>query len=263
MQTLENTTIGDNVIRSINPVNAISAAPKCSSRYGFISTSDVVTAFGEAGFTPRSIQLARVVKEEKRGYQKHLIRFQHESLKLKVGGDSLPEVILFNSHDGTTAARLSLGLFRLVCSNGMVVGKSFEEYRVSHRASGVGNFIQAAHRILEQVPILTDRVIRYQQQTMSDAAIEDFSVKALQLRYDQPAEDASLDDVYEWRNRLAHISCIRRYDDAAPNLWSVFNRIQENLINPRRGSDMRRVTAPFTDVKINKELWDIAETYLN
>lgn len=263
MITLENPAIGDNATRNINPVNATHAAPDRSSRYGFISTSDVVSAFGAAGFNPRVIQLAKVRKEEKRGYQKHLIRFQHDSHQLRLGGDSLPEVILFNSHDGTSSARLSLGLFRLVCSNGMVVGKSFAEYRVTHRHGSVEHFIDGANRILEQVPILTDRITRYQEHVMSDAAIEDFSTKALELRYDKPAEDAPLDDVYEWRNRLAHITFTRRNEDASPNLWSVFNRIQENLINPRRGSDMRRVTSPFTDVKLNQQLWDIAETYLN
>jgi len=263
MITLENPAIGDNAVRSVNPVEATHAAPDRSSRYGFISTSEVISAFGDAGFTPRSIKLANVRKEEKRGYQKHLIRFQHESLQLRVGGDSLPEVILFNSHDGTTSARLSLGLFRLVCSNGLVVGKSFTEYRVSHRASGVCNFIDAANRILEQVPILTDRVMRYQEHIMSDAAVQDFATKALLLRYEQPAEDAPMDDVYEWRNKMAYLSFSRRQEDARPNLWSVYNRIQENLMAPRRGSGMRRVTAPFTDVKLNQQLWDIADTYLN
>lgn len=261
MITTENTIV--NAPRSLNPIDATHASSHCSSRYGFISTREIINSFEQIGFMPRQVSIGRARSSKKLGFQKHLIRFQHTDLQMKVGGDSVPEVILINSHDGTTSARLSLGLFRFACSNGLIVGKTFQEYRIHHRLSGVDSFIQAAARIVDQVPLLEHRIKRYQERILSDAEVVDYATKALQLRFDKPDDDATIDDHYAWQNRLNHIAFIRRYDDSGSNLWSVFNRVQENMMVPRRGSGMRRVTSPQSEVTLNQQLWDIADEYLN
>lgn len=264
MNIIENTITVDEIVqpRFSTPLEATHAAPSRSHRYGFISTADLVSGFREAGFTPRTVQLARVRKEENQGFQKHLIRFQHESLQLRVGGDALPEVVLLNSHDGSTSARLALGLFRLVCSNGLVAGNFFEDYKVYHRSQDIGGFIEAATRITQQVPLLADRVARYQQHTLTDSEVKDFTQKAVELRYPQPEEGSPLEDRYQWENRLYYAARTRRYEDSGNTLWKVFNRLQENLVTPRRGTGIRRITAPQAEVKINQQLWNLADSYL-
>ena len=37
--------------------------------------------------------------------------------------DSVPEVVFLNSHDGTSAYQLRMGIFRVVCTNGLIVSR--------------------------------------------------------------------------------------------------------------------------------------------
>ena len=64
---------------------------------------------------------------------------------------------------------------------------------------------------------------------------------------------------------------VRRIDDRAPDLWTTFNRVQENVIrggmrgqsvdaNGRRQvRAVRAVTGIDQDVKLNRALWTLAE----
>ena len=55
-------------------------------------------------------------------FTKHMIRFRHMGANVVKVGDNIPEkVILINSHDGTSAYKLYSGIFRVVCTNGLVV----------------------------------------------------------------------------------------------------------------------------------------------
>lgn len=261
MTALENTIVSQP--KSIDPIEATHPAGYCSSRYGFISTRKIIDSFDQLGFHPRQVSIGRARTSRNIGFQKHLIRFQHTDLRMKVGGDSVPEIILINSHDGTTTARLALGLFRFACSNGLIVGKMFQEYRIHHRLSSIESFVEAAACIVDQVPVLQSRIKRYQERILTDAEIGNYASQALQLRFNKPDDDATIDDQYAWQNRLNNVGFIRRYDDSGSNLWNVFNRIQENMMIPRRGSGMRRVTAPQSEMKLNQQLWNLADEYLS
>jgi hypothetical protein len=59
-------------------------------------------------------------------------------------------------------------------------------------------------------------------------------------------------------------------DDAGDDLWTVFNRVQENLLGgglvrrteSGRLSRTRRITSIRQDVRLNSRLWDLAEEVL-
>jgi hypothetical protein len=245
------------------PLEATHAAPTRSHRYGFISTQQIINSFEEAGYTPRSVQLARSNKAETRGFQKHLIRFQHRDLTT-IDGQAAPEFILFNSHDGTTSARLSLGLQVFACLNGLVSGQFLGEVKVYHRSVDVNHFLEAATSLRDKVPLLTQKYHLFNQRQLTSSEVTDFTANALALRYSKPAEDSPLEDRLEWENRLYYANRARRYADSGSSLWQTFNRVQENLVKGgRRGSGIRRLTAPAIDYRLNQQLWDLAENYLN
>lgn len=68
----------------------------------------------------------------------------------------------------------------------------------------------------------------------------------------------------------AQMLTCRRADDAKDDLWSVFNRIQENVLRgglSRRSPTgrlvrSRRITSIREDVRLNGALWDLAEGML-
>jgi hypothetical protein len=51
----------------------------------------------------------------------------------QITGQQVPEIILLNSHDGSSSYQMLPGYFRAICTNGLVCGQSFGEVRVPHR----------------------------------------------------------------------------------------------------------------------------------
>ena len=49
--------------------------------------------------------------------------------------------VLINSHDGSTAYQLMSGIFRLVCTNGMITGTQYGDYKIRHQ----GGHYRAGH----------------------------------------------------------------------------------------------------------------------
>ncbi len=50
----------------------------------------------------------------------------------EINGQHVPEIILLNSHDGTSSYQMLPGYFRFVCQNGCVCGQSLGKSR-AHR----------------------------------------------------------------------------------------------------------------------------------
>ncbi len=65
-----------------------------------------------------------------------------------VTGKQVPEIILLNSHDGSSSYQMLPGLFRSVCQNGLICGESFGEVRVPHKGNVVEKVIEGAYEVL-------------------------------------------------------------------------------------------------------------------
>jgi hypothetical protein len=256
MNTLEINSI-------LSPIDAAHAASTVSNRYNFISTRSLVDTLAEVGYTPALIKVQNVRKQERQGFQKHIIRFQHQNFPIRVGGDSVPQLILKNSHDGLSSTELSLGLWRLICSNGLATGKNIVRERVTHRAGTIEQVAAAALRLADYVPLLGEQVREFQSRILTDSEVKEFSTQALALRYDIPGEDATYKERYEHETRLFYLNRRRRYEDQGTDLWSVFNRVQENLTKGRPRSGIRVLKAPDRDLEVNRGLWDLAHQFLN
>src|SRR5438874_6821787 len=109
--------------------SAIATSPHVSrsDRYTYLPTIDIIRGMERAGFLPFKATQSRCRDEGRREFTKHLIRFRHLDLARPFHvGDLIPEVVLVNSHDGTSAYKLMAGIFRLVCANGLVVSESMQ-----------------------------------------------------------------------------------------------------------------------------------------
>ena len=54
-------------------------------------------------------------------HQLHMMRFRPDHIEAKFRAfDSTPEIVILNGHDGRNAFRALAGVFRFVCSNGMI-----------------------------------------------------------------------------------------------------------------------------------------------
>jgi hypothetical protein len=113
--------LSDDALRRFAPsVFAASPLPGVSERYAFVPTAQIVSRLRGAGWIPVTAFEQRVRLDERRGFQKHLLRFQRADM-VPARGEYTPELVLVNSHDRSSAYQLHAGLFRFVCGNGMIV----------------------------------------------------------------------------------------------------------------------------------------------
>lgn len=248
----------DGELRRIAPsIFAEQPAADRSGRYTFIPTFRVVNAMRKEGFYPVAAMESRARVEEKKGYTKHMIRFRRHDGFTNVG-EVLPEVVILNSHDGTTSYQISAGLYRLVCSNGLIVSDSeIETIRTRHNGDVVGQVIEGTYQIIDRAPEVAGKVEGMRALVLPEPAQQAFAKAALELRYEPEAAPIQADQL----NRP------RRAEDRGADLWHTFNRIQENMIRGGiRGRNAsggrmstRAVNSVSENVRLNKALWTLAE----
>jgi hypothetical protein len=254
------TALSDEQIQTLAPsVFATQPYEKQSSRYAFIPTSRVIEGMRDAGFVPVRASQSRSRVEGKSDFTKHLVRFRSQDALAVQVGDSLPEIVLINSHDGTSAYKLFFGIFRLVCSNGMVVADSMlGSINIKHIGDVVREVIEGSQKLIQSTPAILDTVKQWE-------TIELAPAESLAL--------ATAAHTYRFADAETHVTPERllqprRYADNGNDLWKTFNRVQENLTKGIRGR-VDRITGQRTgsraiksidgDVKLNRALWTMAE----
>jgi hypothetical protein len=246
-------------LQSIAPsVFAEQPANKVSSRYGFVPTVSVVEELQNRGLVPVFAGQTLSRDEENRPFAKHLLRFRPQYAPTVVG-QSVPEVVLMNSHDGSSGFKLWLGLFRMVCCNGMIVSDGvLGQVSVSHRSNAAQIVGDQSIGFMGQIDHIEDRVQRFMDRVLSPLEQGQLADTAATIRWgkDRPA---GLD-----HNNLL---IARRFEDTGSTLWAVLNRIQENVIKggvnlnrPRRQSSTRLLRSVSDDARVNARLWEAADS---
>ena len=245
---------------------------KTSSRYEFISTSTVCTDLAGIGWNPVAVTEQRLIggaavgRTGNRAYQKHMLRFRKTEGDIPMLGEDHIEMVLITAHDGSCSFTFRVGVFRMVCSNGMVVGTDvIEGLRIRHQGYNAEHALEAVAGIISQAQGLAPRLEAMQNRVMQPVERELFAQQASELRW-KPKEGRSTAPV-----GYAQLLNARREEDAPSTLWNVFNTVQENMI--QRGGQMGRnsaghrmrtqpIRAIDQQVKLNSNLWNLADTYL-
>jgi hypothetical protein len=251
--------LSDDQIRNVAP--SIFASDKHGSRsdrYTYIPTIDVLDGLRHEGFQPFMVCQTRVRDEGKREHTKHMIRLRHAG---DIGHAEANEIVLLNSHDGSSSYQMLAGIFRFVCQNGIVCGETVGEVRVPHKGNIVQNVINGAFDVLDGFDLIREQKAGMQAVTLDHDERNVFAHAALTLRYD-PTEDDTPPPIIE-----AQVLNARRFEDRSDDLWTTFNRVQENLTRgglhgrSRSGRAMptRAVTGIDQNVKLNRALWVLAD----
>ena len=239
-----------------------------SDRYAFFPTDTVIEALRESGWAPVVAQEQRSRQEERFGFQKHLIRFhRREDLGRAALHDSRLEVVLMNSHDGGCAFRIYAGVFRLVCSNGLVVADaSYGSVSIRHSHKTVDQVITASQGIAGDSDRIGSHIESFRQKVLTDAERSDFAARALTLRY-ETVEAAPV--------RPSFLLEPKRAEDRGNSLWQTFNVVQERMMRgsrpdrlkalteSRRMARVRGLTGLDAQLNLNRDLWELAASYLN
>lgn len=239
-----------------------------SERYVYVPTAEIVTAMRKEGFEPFSARQGNSRIEGKEAFTKHMVRFRHASeqnVARRIGG-TYPEVIVINSHDGTSSYQVMAGLFRMVCLNGLVVAdRKLASVKVPHKGDIAGQIIEGSYTVLSE-----SRDAIEQAETWAGITLAEPEQLALANAV-RVARFADADGEVRSPIEAPALLAPRRTEDRPSDLWTVTNRLQENTIRGglsawgrddngrRRRVTSRPVTGIDGDVRLNRAVWTLAE----
>ena len=267
MEGRETLTMSD--IKTICPaVSTPSPSPELrkklgiTDRYVHVPTTQVIEDIQKLGWNP--IQACQVNARKRKGYQRHMIKFVNPDFIVE-GRDEYPELLLSNSHDGTTSFTLDVGIFRLVCSNGMVIKtQDFGSMKVRHYGYDFEAIKSAVTELMQSIPGYLKQVEEMKQQKLEKDQMLDFARKAAMLRFAKTNEE-SIEKIVDLTDFLEST----RKEDDGDGLWEVFNRIQEKVVNGKfqyafgkKERKARPVKGFKQQVKLNQDLWELASSYV-
>lgn len=227
-----------------------------SDKYKFIPTIEILRGLKTSGFHPVLAMQSRTRLENRKNFAKHIVRFRHESAKIELGG-IIPEIVLVNSHDGSSSYQLRAGVYRLICANGMIVGDETFCTRIHHKGNVVEKVVEAANELIEVVPISVRTAIEWQGIELKKEQREVFAQVAATMKWEEDNLPVST------QNLLTP----RRQADKGTDLWTTFNVIQENMLRGgiRYLTDdgarqrTREVGSVGENVRLNTALWSLTE----
>ena len=240
-----------------------------SEKYKHVQTSDIVNKFASMGYKPTATSQVKTRKAEKQGFQKHLIRFANENSTLVNVLDSRPEIVLINSHDGSTGYEMMLGIYRLVCANGLIVGNTFGGVKFRHSGENVMFEIErAVEEIQHEIPLIAAKIQEFGAIQLTESRATEYAETAMKLLAPKTAFNINYNSAL----------VVRRTEDQSNTLWNVYNRIQESFIrggvsyntrnvNPLtqevnvRHATSRAVKNIGRNIEINRSLWDLTEEF--
>jgi hypothetical protein len=234
---------------------------RTSSRYEFLPTIDVVTALKESGFMPVKATQKHPRDEERAPFVRHMIRFRQECDLVKSVNDMVPEIVLVNSHDGHSCYHLRAGIYRMVCSNGLVVGNDQFHYKVRHQGAELNQVIQSAIDLATQFPKTLEIAEKWREIDVSPGVKLQYAERASEINWKKE----------EYRIDPNLLLIPRRGEDKANDLWTLFNVVQEHIIKggvsytktledgKQRKGKTRPVNAVPRDINVNTALWNLTQ----
>jgi hypothetical protein len=249
--------LSDDQIRTVAPsIFADAAHASRSQRYAYIPTSEVLAGLRAEGFQPFSVSQSRTRIADRREHTRHLIRLRH--VGDITNAEAAHEILVLNSHDGTSSYQMMSGMFRFVCANGLVCGDVEHDIKIRHSGDIRDNVIQGAYTVLNKQKDVADKIDNMRALTLSLAEQVIVAQAAVDIRFADASPIVA-----------DQLLTARRFDDRGNSLWNTFNRIQENVTQGGMyGRDaagkvrkVREVTGMDQSTKLNRALWQMAESF--
>ena len=241
-----------------------------SEKYLHVNTETVIDDLAKLGWFPVTA-MQRRTKPRKDGSptirSKHMISFQNPDLMIKGkdGDDACPRIIVTNSHDGLSSFQFRVGIYRFICSNGLVVAdEEFSAFSIKHKGY---TFEELQTVVSSAVADLPNKIVvlnKMQARMLTAEEQRQLAIDAMALRSTNP--DATYDET-----SIEEVLAATRKEDEGDSLWLVFNRIQESIINggysaALRGAKVRKVKKIKSferDLQVNQDLFKLATSLLN
>jgi hypothetical protein len=274
-------------LREIAPsIFSTMPSPEVSKKYSHIPTYKLIDDMKLLGW--KAIDAKEVSARQKNtvGFQKHLVVFRNPDIVINQMPDNIresitsptgyrrtdgtfakknpidtvfPQILLTNSHDGKNAFTFTAGLFRMICENGLVISTNeFEKVSIRHMGYDFEELQRQVTEMTERLPLTVESMNNMISTKMEQKSILKFAKDMLAVRFPEDELKRITIDMDEFITPV-------RPEDKGEDLWSVFNVIQEKIIEGdfdytigTKHRKARQIKNFKQDQKINKELFDVA-----
>ena len=242
--------------------------PDVSGKYLFVNTETIVDDLDKLGWKP--VQAAqRKGRGKSTIFSKHMVAFQNPDIKIsgKDGDDSFPRIIMTNSHDGMQAFKFSVGIFRLVCSNGLVVAdEQFSDFKIKHKGYTFAELREVVNQAVADLPNKVEVLNQMKQRVLTQEEKNKLALDAMLIRAGiEPGSEKAKKFNYD-DETIIDILDPKRDEDKGDDLWRVFNVVQEKItqgdfhaaLTGAKVRKVRKIKSFEKDLKVNKELFKLA-----
>jgi hypothetical protein len=209
----------------------------------YIPTLDIVKKFQNEGWQIKGVNEQR---GKNRKISSNYIQLHHPDFAVKNNkgkDEAFTSITISNSCNGAKPLQMNLGIYRQVCSNGLVrFDQHGETEKIKHIEINANNLDRFLVPINNKVDKMLAEITEMKHRGLSAEDMKKLATEAASLRY------ANLDDI-----NIDDLLAINRVEDESNDLWTVFNRIQENLTHDIVNLD--------EDIKLNQRLFALAETF--
>lgn len=265
-KSLEMTAMTLEEIKAKAP-QAFAPAPKpgLSAKYSFLPTSRIIEDMDRLGWKVGQAAGARYRNSINKEFGNHVIKFFHPDIYLRdqEGNiESYINVVVMNNHTGMGSFKFEIGIFRLVCSNGLILkDKDMGSFNIRHAGYSFEQLQETLNQAIERLPDVVGRINQYNAITLTPEQQYDFAAKAVALR--------SYTDRVPTPEELEDILNPRRKEDEGNSLWVVLNRIQESVMKGgyhmvnakgklRKAKSIRNIQK---DIQLNQQIWELGMEY--
>jgi len=246
------------IINRVPSVLTNKAHDRTGSQYSNISTYEVLNALFDLGFEVTFAKETKSREVSRKGFSKHMLRLRRREEQAING--LYPEIVLINSHDGSSSYQMRAGMYRLICSNGLTVGNDHYLEKVRHQGNVIEKVSEACEKIITVYPEIIETANEWSGIELSKEQSEIYASSASLLKWGNDEINKPVNDI--------QLLQVRRYEDDKNDLWTTFNRVQENLIRggiyvkneqTKKTRRSREISSPAENNRLNTALWTLTE----
>ena len=266
-------------------------SPEVSKKYSHIPTDKLIDDMELLGWNVIDAKEVAARTKGTRGFQKHLVVFRNDDIVINQMPNNIvesstsptgyrrtdgtfakknpidtvfPQILLTNSHDGKNAFTFTAGLFRMICENGLVVSTNeFEKVAIRHMGYDFDELQVQINEMVERLPLTVESMNNMIDTKMTQNSIVKFAKDMLAVRFPEDELRRITIDIDEFITPV-------RADDKGDDLWSVFNVIQEKIIEGdfdytigTKHRKARQIKNFKQDMDLNSKMFDVALEYVN
>lgn len=244
--------------------------PDVSDKYILANTETIIDDMAKLGWYPVDAKQCRAKKGSKGIRSFHLIAFQNEDVKIMQNGETeaYPRIILTNSHDGFRSFTFMCGIYRLVCSNGLIIAtEEFAKISIRHINYTFDELRKVVAQAIEAIPEQVKVMNKMKKTELTTEQKYDLALQVIKAR--RGAEEDKRFTATQ--DTLDDILTPVREEDGGNDLWSVFNVLQEKVIKggysyaqdeTKKARKQRPIKSAVKDLSINQTIFTIAASFL-